>query len=199
MLSMIAPKHSKLLLAFLVLLLSGCGYYNPYVSQGNKPISLYHAMWPNRTTELGLENVLFQAQSDWMRKSPLITLTDSAGVADYELTGTIEQVTYPEISFGAYREGIQGNAKLKVSILLKEKKSDKVIWRQTSTREATFIMSQNPNQLQANRKVALRQIADDFGEEIYLYLINTIMRPGTQPVTPIKSYSSESHPLEKLP
>jgi len=197
---MIAQKIYQPLLFTIVLLLAGCGYHNPYMDQGNRPISLYHSMWPNRTTEIGLENVLFQAQADWMRKSPLITITDSVDNADYELTGTIDQVSYPEVSFGAHREGIQGNTKLKVSFALKDRKTGKIVWQQTSTREAAFPMVQNPNQLQVNRKAALQAIADKYGEEIYLYLINTIMRPGTAPIKPITSYPvDQPYTLEKLP
>jgi len=196
---MIAQKIYQPLLFTIVLLLSGCGYHNPYMDQGNRPISLYHSMWPNRTTEIGLENVLFQSQSDWMRKSPLITLTDSADNSDYELTGAIDQVSYPEVSFGTHREGIQGNARLKVSFALKDRKSGKIVWKRTSTREQTFPMVQNPTQLKVNRNAALQVIADKYGEEIYLYLINTIMRPGTNPIEPIIDAPVENFTLEKLP
>lgn len=192
---MIVHKISKPLLVTIVLLLSGCGYYNPYVDHGSRPISLHHSMWPNRTTELGLENTLFQAQSDWLRKSPLITLTDSSSMADYELTGSIDRFTYPEISFDKYREGTQGRAELTVSFAITDKKTGKIVWqRKDRVRKLTFHMSQNPNQLQANRRAALQEIADDFGEEIYLFLIGTLMRPEPLPVEPITSY-----PLEETP
>jgi len=188
-------KILKFLLAFLALCLSGCGYYNPYVAQGSRSITLYHSMWSNHTNEIGLENVLFQAQSDWLRKSPRITLIDSAGGADFELTGTIDRVTYPEVSFGSYQEGIQGRAELKVSFAITDKKSGKVVWQcKDRLRTLTFAMTQNPNQLQANRKAALQQIANDYGEEIYLYLIGTLMRPDSQSAPPITFY-----PLEKTP
>lgn len=190
---MSAQKFVTFLLAFLALCLSGCGYYNPYVAQGSRTISLYHSMWPNHTNEIGLENVLFQAQADWIRKSPRITLTDSAGGADYELTGTIDRVAYPEISFGSFREGIQGQAELTVSFAITDRKNGAIVWQcKDRIRTLSFAMTQNPNQLQANRKAALKQIAADFGEEIYLYLIGTLMRPESLSVQPNTFY-----PLEK--
>ena len=189
----------SLVIVTLALCLSGCGYYNPYVAKGYRQISLHHSMWPNRTTEIGLENVLFQAQADWFRKSPLISFAESAAGADYVLSGNIDQVTYPEVSFGAYEQGIQGNANLTVSFALREQKTGKVVWKQSSTRTEAFTMVQNPNLLQTNRKVALQKIADAYAEEIYLYLINTIMRPGTEPIQPIKSYTNEPFNLEKRP
>ena len=192
---MSAQQFPKFFLAALVLFFSGCGYYNPYVDQGYRHISLYHSMWPNHTGEIGLENVLFQAQADWLRKSPLITLTDSASAADYELTGTIDRFIYPEISFGKFREGTQGRAELTVTFAITDKKTGKVVWqRKDRTRKLTFAMTQSSNQLQTNRQAALRKIAGDYGEEIYLFLVGTLMRPEPMPVEPINSYPLEENP-----
>ena len=179
---MIVPRLAKLLIAAFVLLMAGCGYYNPYVGHGYKHISLYRSMWTNRTTEIGLDNTMFQAQSDWFRKSPLLTLTESAAAADYELAGSIERIYYPEISFGKFREGIQGRAELMVNFAIKDRKSGKIIWqRKEHTGNQTFRMTQDPIQLQNNKNAALNRIADDFAEEIYLYLINQLMRPDPEP------------------
>lgn len=162
----------------IAVILAGCGYHNPYLASGTRPITISHNMWTNRTTELGLDNTLFQAQSDWLRKSPMITMIDSPAEAEYQLTGTVDRVSYPEISFGAYQEGTEGRADLTVSFTLKETKSGKVVWKGTSvTRQQSFFMSQDPITLQSNRKAALQEIADDFAEDIYLHLVTTIMRP----------------------
>ena len=173
-------NSSKLIVAVLLaVVLSGCGYHNPYLAQGNRRITIAPTMWTNRTTELGLDNTLFQAQSDWLRKSPLITMRETAAGADYELTGTIDRVTFPEISFGTFREGTEGRAELTVSFTLKETKSGQIVWeRPNATRSEAFYMSQDPIRLQSNRKAALKEIADDFAEEIYLHLITTMMRPA---------------------
>lgn len=161
----------------LLLLLSGCGYYNPYVAHGDHPVTLHRSMWPNRTNEIGLENMLFQAQSDWLRKSPLINFADVKDQADYILNGTIDRVTYPEVSFGAHQQGIEGQAELTVSYSIIERKSGATTWqRQGVVWTQTFPMTQDPVRLQANRNAALRKIADDIGEEIYLHMINTMTK-----------------------
>lgn len=178
-----APVLVKAAMAVVVvLLLSACGYYNPYAaSQSGKAVTLHRAMWTNRTTEMGLDNVLYQAQSDWLRKSRLITLADSPAAADYQLSGAIERVNYPEVSFGQYQMATQGRAELAVSFTLTDKKSGKVVWQRSATRTQTFLMSQDPLTLQSSRRAAFEKIADRFGEEIYLYVMNTIIRPGTPP------------------
>lgn len=168
--------------AFVILLCSSCGYYNPYVAdKSSEPIVLYRTMWTNRTGEMGLENVLFQAQSDWLRKSRLISLADSATAADYELSGVIERVNYPEVAFGPYQMATEGRIELSVSYTLNERKSGKSVWNRSATRTQTFIMSQDPMALKASRSAAFQEIADRFGEEIYLYMMNTIFRPGVPP------------------
>ncbi len=165
-----------------LLALAGCGYYNPYVGHGYKEISIHRSMWTNHTTEVGLENTLFQAQSDWFRKSPLITMADSPSQADYVLTGSIDRIYYPEISFGKFREGIEGRAELTVSFAIKDRKSGKIVWqRKADSDQKNFAMTQDPIQLQNNKDVALHRIAEDFAEEIYLYLVNQLMRPDPLP------------------
>jgi hypothetical protein len=181
---MVPKTIAKILIVTIALILSGCGYYNPYVVHGDHPISLQRTMWSNRTTEIGLENTLFQAQADWLRKSPLINFADSKNEADYILTGSIDRVTYPEISFGAYREGIEGRAELTVSFSITDRKSGQVTWQQKGgVWPQTFLMTQDPVQLQANKNGALQEIADDIGEAIYLHLINTMTRLSLQPST----------------
>jgi hypothetical protein len=174
------PKRLALLTAaILALVLSGCGYYNPYLVQGSRTISLYHSMWSNRTNEFGLENTMFQSQADWLRKSPLITLADSPDTADYILNGSIDRVTHPEISFGHYRQAEEERAELTVSFSIKDRRSGKIVWqKKEDKRQETYYTSQDPMKLQDNRKAALQEIADDFAEEIYLHLITNEMRPA---------------------
>jgi len=174
---MVRKATAQLLIVSLFLLLSGCGYYNPYVAHGDHPVSVHRSMWPNRTNEIGLENTLFQAQSDWLRKSPLINFADVKDQADYVLIGTIDRVTYPEISFGAYQQGIEGRAELMVSYSMIERKSGAITrQRQGVVWTQNFLMTQDPVQLQANKNAALRKIADDIGEEIYLHMINSMTK-----------------------
>ena len=40
----------------LLILLAGCGYYNPYVARSDsKPITLHRSMWKNHTNDIRLE------------------------------------------------------------------------------------------------------------------------------------------------
>lgn len=169
-------------------LLTACGYYNPYVaSNSSKPITLHRSMWANKTNELGLETTFYRSLSDWLRKSKLITLTESEDESDYELKGKIVSVDYPEISYASNRVANELRANLTVSYTLTEKTTEKVVWEKTNyTLTETLTKVSNPSELQANKKAALAEISDNLAEEIYLYIINSIMRPDRNKLLPIK-------------
>jgi hypothetical protein len=147
-------------------------------SSNAKPIALHRSMWANQTNELGLETTFYHALSDWLRKSKLITLTEKKAEAEYVLTGKIVSIYYPELSYTTNNVANELRANLTVTFSLKDQASGKTIWEKTNyTRTETLAAVADTNQLRAYKKVALAQIADDIAEEIYLHLINSIMRP----------------------
>jgi hypothetical protein len=171
--------RKQILILVVLALCASCGYYNPYVVSSNaKPITLHRSMWANQTNELGLETTFYHALSDWLRKSKLITLTEKEAEAEYVLTGKIVSIYYPELSYTTNNVANELRANLTVTFSLKDQASGKTIWEKTNyTRTETLAAVADTNQLRAYKKVALAQIADDIAEEIYLHLINSIMRP----------------------
>ena len=167
-------------LVCLTLALAACGYYNPYVARSNsKPITLHRSMWTNQTNELGLETTFYHALSDCLRKSKAITLTDSRETADYDLTGRITSVDYPEISYGGTRDANELRANIIIDFAVTDNATGKVVWRKSNYLiSETLSTSTDPSQLQANKKAALAAIADEVAEGIYLHFINSIMLPS---------------------
>ena len=166
------------ILTALIPLLSACGYYNPYVADSScKPISINRVLWTNSTGEMGLEMIMFQSLSSWLRKSSLIHLVDDPKKAGYQLTGRLVSVDYPDLSYGSHGVASELRANLKVDFAITDNAAGKKIWEKTNyTFTETLAMSSNPIQLQANKKAALIKIANDIGEMIYLHIINNIMR-----------------------
>ncbi len=161
-----------------LLILSGCGYYNPYVSNSSsKPISLNRSLWANKTGEVGLENTMYQSLSNWLRKSSLIHLAGTPDTADYILTGSIDSVDYPELSYGSHQIANELRANLHVSFTLTERATGKKVWTVSKSFTETLNTSTNPTSLQANKKGAMLKISQDISEIIYLHIINKIMRP----------------------
>ncbi len=172
-------SYGKLSLFLIIsLLLASCGYYNPYVARSDsKPITLHRSMWDNQTNELALETTFYHALSDWLRKTKLITLTDSKEEAEYVLTGEINTIDYPEISYASNRVASELRANLSVSYKIIETSTGKISWQQSETLDETLIKVSDQIQLQKNKNAALAIIADDLAEKIYLHIINSIMRP----------------------
>jgi hypothetical protein len=174
----------KIIAALLLLFIAGCGYYNPYVADSDsRPITLSRPLWINNTGEIGLENTMDQSPSDWLRKSKLIHLVDNPAQAQYELTGALLDINYPEISYGSHllANELRANLRVRFSIIersnKKDKKDKKAVWTQKNrTFTETLSMSANPITLQANKKEALAKITNDIAEAIYLHIINHIMR-----------------------
>lgn len=159
--------------------IASCGYYNPYVvSSNSKPITLHRSMWANQTNELGLETTFYNSLSDWLRKTKLITLTEDQADAEFILTGKITSVDYPEISYSSNNVANELRANLTVTFSIKERATGKTVWEKSGyTLQETLSKVDSPTQLLANKKVALAEISDNLAEEIYLYIINSIMRP----------------------
>lgn len=174
--------HSNKFTALLLLiLLAGCGYYNPYVARSDsKPITLHRSMWKNQTNELALETTFYHALSDWLRKSKLITMTESKEEAEFILTGEITRIDYNEISYGSKQAVKELRADLVSHYKITKSATGEIVWEKTTSRQEELFMDNDPIILQNNKNVALAQIADDVAEEIYLHIINSIMRPADE-------------------
>lgn len=171
-------RTTKTIAVFLLLFLAGCGYYNPYVADSDsRPITLSRPLWVNNTGEIGLENTMDQSLSSWLRKSKLIHLVDNPAQAEYELTGTLLDINYPEISYGNHLLANELRANLRVRFTIIDHNNNEAVWAQKiRTFTETLNMSANPTTLQANKKEALAKITNDIAETIYLHIINHIMR-----------------------
>jgi len=170
-----------LVLMAAAVLLAACGYYNPYVARMNaKPVTLHRSMWENRTSELALESVFYRSLSTYLRKTPKIQLKDTDQEAEYSLSGVIESVDYPELSYSANREASELRAKVRITVRIVRNSTGETVWEKknysgTETIE-TFAMDDDPGVLRSNKDKALRKIADDVAEMIYLTIINKVMK-----------------------
>jgi hypothetical protein len=173
----IISRYFSLLLIGVLLLVASCGYYNPYVVNSDAtPISLNRSMWNNQTNELGFETVCYHSLSNWLRKTKLINLKEQSEKSQYQLTGTILSINYPEISYGGYNVATELRAQLTVEYILKDTQKNTIVWQNKKTYSDELKYHSDPSQLQSNKKKALAEIADDISEEIYLYIIQKVMR-----------------------
>ncbi len=166
-----------LLLIGTIFMAASCGYYNPYVVNSDAtPISLHRSMWKNQTNELGLETISYHSLSSWLRKTKLINLKEQNEKSQYQLTGSLISIDYPEISYGGHNVATELRARLTVEYILKDIEKNTIIWQNKKTYSEELKYDPNPSILQRNKKEALEEIADDISEEIYLYIIQKILR-----------------------
>jgi hypothetical protein len=85
-------------------------------------------------------------------------------------------VEYPEISYGGNNVATELRAQLSVDYAIVEIKSGEIILTKKKTYSETFYQNADPSWLQNYKKEALAEISDDIAEEIYLFIINKIMR-----------------------
>ncbi|HSH13874.1 MAG TPA: hypothetical protein VLA15_08995, partial [Desulfurivibrionaceae bacterium] len=89
-----------LILIFVTLLLSGCGYHHPASrSGGARTMTIHAGTWENHTNEIALEGLLLHKTADWLQQSRSFRLERDPAQADYLLSGTIETVNNPATAF----------------------------------------------------------------------------------------------------
>ena len=160
------------LLFFLVILLSSCGYTNPYVrkdSQENYAPKLLITTWKNRTNELGLESEYFRLFNGWFKKSARIDVVFEEKAADLKLTGEISSIDLPGLFYDSFDEALEIKIKLTVRFTLFDNRNNVILWEERQyTVYEPFILDPAGEQTQLNKHRALLLIGDEIGELIYL-------------------------------
>ncbi len=184
-------KNAPLPLLFLgiIFFLSGCGYTNPYsqpselVDEGGEQVSIYVSMWENRTSELGYQSVLQQTLVRWLKKSRRFSLTNNRAEADYILSGIIESAEYPGLSYGLWERAVELRAEITFSFNLKENDTGKIVLQKRDfTRREAFRVGSNASDMEMNKKEALRELADDIADNIYIQLFYKFSRDDLKDV-----------------
>lgn len=167
------------LLLALGMALSACGYSNPYVqsdeAEGFKPdaVSIFVDMWQNKTSELGFQSDVKQSLVRWLKKSPHFSMARTADQADYILSGAIESIHVPGLSYGIFDRAVELRAEITFSVEVKNTKTGEIILqRKDADWYEAFSAGRDAASLEMNKREALRQVADSIAENIYVNLFN---------------------------
>ena len=150
------------------LILTGCGYHNPYVYTGPEK-SIYVTHWKNRTNALQLDSRIYQSLTHWFQKSSSLKVSKEKAGADLILAGEIISIQLPSLSYGSGNSTAEVKVILTVRYILKEIKTDKVLLEvpgETWT-EYSRISSSSTATLD-NEERALKTIIDNLSEKIYI-------------------------------
>lgn len=167
------------LLLALAMALSACGYSNPYIqsedAEGFAPgaVSLFVDMWENKTSELGFQSEIKQSLVSWLKKSPHFSMSRSPEQADYILSGVIESIHLPGLSYGKFDRAIELRAEVIFSVELKKRETGQIILkRKEAAWHESFRTGGDAASLEMNKRKALREVADNIAENIYVNLFN---------------------------
>lgn len=147
---------------FFLLFLSACGYYNPHVYEGPSHI-IYMPNWQNRTSNLGLDNKIYQSLSRWFQKSEALDLTKDKAKADLILAGEIISIDLPSTSWDAVSNSTSNKVKLFVRYVLKDLKTGTILWEVQKK-----LYTSDYADKQTTEDKALLVIIDDMSQDIYL-------------------------------
>ena len=175
---MFLSNYMKILTALLVtaLLLSGCGYSNPYATptdsqdKGDR-IPLYLEMWDDEANLLGYQAVIQRSLVNWLKKSKQFKLVSTIGDAQHKLSGIIHYADFPGLSYGTFDRAVELRAKIKFSYALKS-----LVDNSTLLEKKEFIIlksypvGSSSVETEDNKQHALQEMANELAEEIYIEL-----------------------------
>ncbi|MDO9041030.1 MAG: LptE family protein [Desulfocapsaceae bacterium] len=156
------------------LLLTACGYHNPYIYTGPEK-SIYVTHWKNKTNALQLDTKIYQSLTHWFQKSNSIKVTNGKAGADLILAGEVLSIQLPSLSYGIGNTASSVKVILTVRYILKDIKTGEVllevpgeIWSEDSrtTQSATATTD--------NEDRALATIIDNLSEKIYIKALDRL-------------------------
>ena len=160
------------MLFLIVILLSSCGYTNPYARNNSKDTytkKLFITIWQNRTNELGLEFEYFRLFNAWFKNSGRIAVVFDEDDADLKLIGEISSIDLPGLFYNSFDEALEIKIKLTVSFTLYSTTNNSILWQEKQyVIYEPFLLDPTGEETQYNKKRALLRIGDEIGEIIYL-------------------------------
>ncbi len=160
------------MLFLIVILLSSCGYTNPYARNNSKDTytkTLFITIWQNRTNELGLEFEYFRLFNAWFKNSGRIAVVFDEDDADLKLIGEISSIDLPGLFYNSSDEALEIKIKLTVSFTLYSTTNNSILWQEKQyVIYEPFLLDPTGEETLYNKKRALLRIGDEIGENIYL-------------------------------
>ena len=153
--------------AAIAVLLSGCGYRNPYVYSGPEK-SIYVTTWKNRTSNLQLDAQIYQELLKWFQKSRSLKITKTKEGADFILAGEIVSIDIPSLAYDAGNTASDVKLTLKVRYIFKDLASDKILLEMPSeTWQQSYTVTADSAATRDNADEALNKIVEDMSQKIY--------------------------------
>ncbi len=158
------------------LLVTACGYHNPYVYSGPDK-NLYVANWRNRTNDLLLDAKIYQSLVRWYQKSGSIKVVKEKNGAHLILAGEIVSIDLPSLSYGSGNDATEVRILLTVRYILKDIESGEVLLEiPNEVWSEEYKVGTSSSENSDNEIEALKTIIDDLSEKIYIKTLGILSK-----------------------
>ncbi len=161
------------------LLLGGCGYhhqgYGP--KAGATPIRVRVNIWDNKAREFGLEGFFNQAIINWLQESRIIKVVFADESADYTIAGSIDRIEFSGSAFDSHDTPTAIKAIMDTSWQIRRNRDNRIVWKKHERREGGYNGDSEAAMIRSNRRQALKAMAAEVAEQIYVQLNHLISTP----------------------
>jgi hypothetical protein len=145
----------------LVLSLWGCGYRPMGAETLNlqaRP-TLAIPLFGNRSTEVGLEAVFANALINAFAQTRAVQVVPGDRDAEYVLEGKVRSLDNSSVAFNSVTQSTVRRVTLRIDLTLRQKKGDKVIWKDSQVLAEDYVVDPNYHAGEATRSEGIRRAA----------------------------------------
>jgi hypothetical protein len=148
-------------LALLVVSLWGCGYHAigaaPPDSQARPTLAI--PLFANRSTEIGLETTFATAMINAFAQTKAVRVVPGDREADLVLEGKVRSVENTSVAFFSVSRSSVRRVTLRVELTLRQKKGDKVLWKDTQVIQEDYVVDPDYHFGEATRTEGINRAA----------------------------------------
>jgi hypothetical protein len=148
-------------LCFLVVSLWGCGYRpmgaGPVDVQTRPTLAI--PLFGNRSTEVGLETVFASELINAFAQTRAVQVVPGDRNAEYVLEGKVRSLDNSSVAYNSVTQSTVRRVTLRIDLVLRKKKGDKVIWKDTQVLAEDYVVDPNYHAGEATRSEGIRRAA----------------------------------------
>ena len=157
------------MIGLLVLSLWGCGYHPvgtaSRLDHQTQP-SLAVPLFANRTTEVGLETVFANAMINAFAQTSAVRVVPGDRDADLVLEGKVRSIDNTSIAFQDVQHSTVRRVTMRVELTLRQKKGDKVLWKDTQVLQEDYVVDPNYHAGEATKSEGIRRAAVNLARRV---------------------------------
>ena len=154
------PPGRRFTWLLLLVLLTGCGY-RPIgaAPRGPETRTIAVPLFANRSTEVGLEATFATALINAFAQTGAVKVVSGDREADLVLEGKVRSLENASVAFDSVSRSSVRRVTLRVEILLRQKKSDKVLWKDTQVLQEDYVVDPNYHLGEATKTEGIHRAA----------------------------------------